>query len=129
MAYPGITNGLQTDPVRAVSVVKEKHLSLLYWNAVALGLAISVSKDDAAAIDRYVDTIRRAGRSSNLYFAEKTLGRSWATAALSASRSVTLAAVYASSSAVAPRAAAPLQSEVEAREELATDAALLAVAD
>jgi predicted anti-sigma-YlaC factor YlaD len=51
-AYPGIANELQTDPVRAVSVVKEKHLSLLYWNAVALGLAIAVSKDDAAMLAR-----------------------------------------------------------------------------
>ena len=52
VAYPGITETLQTDPGRAVSVVQEKHLSLLYWNAVALGLAISVSKDDAAMLAR-----------------------------------------------------------------------------
>jgi predicted anti-sigma-YlaC factor YlaD len=51
-AYPGITDGLRTDPVRAASVVRKKHLSLLYWNAVALGLAISVSKDDAAMLAR-----------------------------------------------------------------------------
>lgn len=50
--YPGVTQGLQTDPVRAVSVVRREHLSLLYWNAVALGLAISVSKDDAAMLAR-----------------------------------------------------------------------------
>jgi len=52
VAYPGITKGLQTDPVRAVSVVRKKHLSLLYWNAVALGLAISASKDDATMLAR-----------------------------------------------------------------------------
>jgi predicted anti-sigma-YlaC factor YlaD len=52
VAYPGITDKLQTDPVRAVSVVRKKHLSLLYWNAVALGLAISVSKGDAAMLAR-----------------------------------------------------------------------------
>ena len=54
VAYPGITDELQADPARAVSVVQEKHLSLLYWNAVALGLAISVSKDDAAMLARSV---------------------------------------------------------------------------
>jgi predicted anti-sigma-YlaC factor YlaD len=52
VAYPGITEELKTEPVRAVSVVRKKHLSLLYWNAVALGLAISVSKDDAAMLAR-----------------------------------------------------------------------------
>lgn len=52
VAYPGISEGLQTDPVHALSVVKRKHVSLLYWNAVALGLAISVSKDDAAMLAR-----------------------------------------------------------------------------
>jgi predicted anti-sigma-YlaC factor YlaD len=52
VAYPGITTKLETDPAGAVAEVREEHLSLLYWNAVALGLAISVSKDDAAMLAR-----------------------------------------------------------------------------
>jgi predicted anti-sigma-YlaC factor YlaD len=52
VVYAGITEGLQTDPVHAVSAVQKEHVSLLYWNAVALGLAISVSKDDAAMLAR-----------------------------------------------------------------------------
>jgi predicted anti-sigma-YlaC factor YlaD len=52
VAYPGIIDRLETDPVEAVAAVQAKDLSLLYWNAVALGLAISVSKDDAAMLAR-----------------------------------------------------------------------------
>ena len=52
VAYPGITDRLETDPVEAVAALQAKDLSLLYWNAVALGLAISVSKDDAAMLAR-----------------------------------------------------------------------------
>jgi predicted anti-sigma-YlaC factor YlaD len=52
VAYPGITDRLEIDPAEAVTAVQAKDVSLLYWNAVALGLAISVSKDDAAMLAR-----------------------------------------------------------------------------
>jgi len=52
VAYPGITDRLEIDPAEAVTAVQAKDLSLIYWNAVALGLAISVSKDDAAMLAR-----------------------------------------------------------------------------
>jgi len=52
VAYPGIGERLTTDPEGAVAVVRDRHVSLLYWNAVALGLAISQSKDDAAMLAR-----------------------------------------------------------------------------
>jgi predicted anti-sigma-YlaC factor YlaD len=51
-AYPGVVDQLKTEPSAAISVVQEKDLSLLYWNAVALGLAISLSKEDAAMLAR-----------------------------------------------------------------------------
>jgi predicted anti-sigma-YlaC factor YlaD len=44
---------MQTDPKAAVSLIRKKTgVPLLYWNAVALGLAISVSKNDAAMLAR-----------------------------------------------------------------------------
>jgi predicted anti-sigma-YlaC factor YlaD len=52
VAYPGMTAQLANDPLQAAATVQHKDLPLLYWNAVALGLAISVSKDDAAMLAR-----------------------------------------------------------------------------
>jgi len=50
---PGITQQLVSDPKAAAArVLKARDLPLLYWNAVALGLAISVSKDDAELLAR-----------------------------------------------------------------------------
>jgi predicted anti-sigma-YlaC factor YlaD len=52
-SHPGITARLESDPAAAVAVVKKKKdVPMLYWNAVALGLAISVSKNDAAMLAR-----------------------------------------------------------------------------
>ena len=52
-AAPGIGQRMQTDPKAAVSLIRKKTgVPLLYWNAVALGLAISVSKNDAAMLAR-----------------------------------------------------------------------------
>lgn len=46
--YPGITARLESDPTAALRVVRKKEdVPLLYWNAAALGLAISVSRGDA----------------------------------------------------------------------------------
>jgi predicted anti-sigma-YlaC factor YlaD len=52
-AYPGITETMATDPRGALARVRrKKDVPLLYWNAAALGLAISVSKNDAAMLAR-----------------------------------------------------------------------------
>ena len=46
-SYKGITERLEKDPRAALSVIKKKDVPALYWNAAALGLGISVSKNDA----------------------------------------------------------------------------------
>ena len=51
-SYPGITERLERDPAEALSATKKKHVPLLYWNAAALGLAISVSRSDAEMLAR-----------------------------------------------------------------------------
>jgi predicted anti-sigma-YlaC factor YlaD len=45
--YPGFTEELATDPEAAAARVAPEDVPLLYWNAAALGLAISVSRGDA----------------------------------------------------------------------------------
>jgi predicted anti-sigma-YlaC factor YlaD len=52
VTYPGFSGRLTTDPKGAVAVTKAKDVERLYWCAAALGLAISVSKEDAAMIAR-----------------------------------------------------------------------------
>ncbi len=52
LAYPGLSAQLQQDPARAVARVGARDVALLYWNAAALGLAISVSRADAALLAR-----------------------------------------------------------------------------
>ena len=51
-SYQGITEQLETDPQGALSVVKKEDIPALYWTAAALGLAISVSKNDAEMLAR-----------------------------------------------------------------------------
>lgn len=56
-SYPGLATHLTADPAAAVSVVhnkkrKQQDLPFLYWTAASLGLAISVSKNDAAMLAR-----------------------------------------------------------------------------
>ncbi len=46
-SYQGITERIKRDPRAALSVIKKKDVPALYWNAAALGLGISVSKNDA----------------------------------------------------------------------------------
>ena len=46
-SYKGITERIEADPRAALSVIKKKDVPALYWNAAALGLGISVSKNDA----------------------------------------------------------------------------------
>jgi predicted anti-sigma-YlaC factor YlaD len=54
--YPGFQEQLFREPKKAVRRIgikkKERDLPLLYWSAAALGLAISVSRDDAALLAR-----------------------------------------------------------------------------
>ena len=50
--YPGVTERLERDPAGALSTTKKKDVPLLYWNAAALGLAISVSRHDAEMLAR-----------------------------------------------------------------------------
>jgi predicted anti-sigma-YlaC factor YlaD len=46
-SYEGIAERIKRDPRAALSVIKKKDVQALYWNAAALGLGISVSKNDA----------------------------------------------------------------------------------
>jgi len=46
-SHQGITERIKRDPRTALSVIKKKDVPALYWNAAALGLGISVSKNDA----------------------------------------------------------------------------------
>ena len=47
VSHPGLSQSLASDPATALRRVEAQDLPLLYWNAAALGLAISVSLDDA----------------------------------------------------------------------------------
>ena len=49
-AQPGFTNALRSDAKQAVARLKKRHVAQLYWTAAAWGAAISLSKDDPAAI-------------------------------------------------------------------------------
>lgn len=51
-SYEGITGELAVDPTAAAARVKSEDVPLLYWNAAALGLAISVSRGDAHMLVR-----------------------------------------------------------------------------
>ncbi len=55
-SYPGFEKELYLDPQNAVSRIgpkkPDRDLPFLYWSAAALGLAISVSRDDAAMLAR-----------------------------------------------------------------------------
>jgi predicted anti-sigma-YlaC factor YlaD len=55
-SYPGIEQKLLADPHGAVAAIgaknKGRDVPLLYWTSAALGLAISVSRDDAALLAR-----------------------------------------------------------------------------
>jgi hypothetical protein len=55
-SYPGFKDQLPFDPQKAVNRLntknRERDLPFLYWSTAALGLAISVSLDDAALLAR-----------------------------------------------------------------------------
>lgn len=51
--YPGIRQALEKDPAKAAGAVRDpRHVPLLYWNAAALGLAISAARGDAEMLAR-----------------------------------------------------------------------------
>lgn len=52
LAYPGLSQRLEQDPARALARVQRRDVPLLYWNAAALGLAISAARSDAALLAR-----------------------------------------------------------------------------
>jgi predicted anti-sigma-YlaC factor YlaD len=53
VGYPGIGQRLETDPkAAAAGFRKRSEVPILYWSAASLGLAISVSKNDAAMLAR-----------------------------------------------------------------------------
>jgi len=53
VAHPGFNQKVTADPKGASALVRKKsEVPLLYWNAVALGLAISVSKNEASMLAR-----------------------------------------------------------------------------
>jgi predicted anti-sigma-YlaC factor YlaD len=62
-AHPGIAATLARDPDAAVAIARRRDVPLLYWNAAALGLAISVSRSDAEMLSRLPEVealLRRA---------------------------------------------------------------------
>ncbi|MEX2301715.1 MAG: TRAP transporter TatT component family protein [Bryobacterales bacterium] len=57
LSYPGFRQQIFSDPAGAVQQIvneraKQKHIELLYWSAASLGLAISISRNDAAMLAR-----------------------------------------------------------------------------
>lgn len=47
LSYPGVAQKLETGSSAALAATRRKDVPLLYWNAAALGLAISSSRHDA----------------------------------------------------------------------------------
>ncbi len=68
--YPGFEAQLKTDPVAAVALLKpgkaKRDVPFLYWTAAALGLGISVSKDDAAMLSRIPEVEAMLNRAIEL---------------------------------------------------------------
>lgn len=63
LAYPGLSARLEQDPASAVMRVRRHDVPLLYWNAAALGLAISVSRSDAGLLARLPEVEALIGRA------------------------------------------------------------------
>lgn len=64
--YKGIGERLWAEPSAAASIVRKKDVPLLYWNAAALGLAISVSKSDASMLARLPEVEAAVDRALEL---------------------------------------------------------------
>jgi len=65
-SYPGITERMQGEPPAVAAIGKKKDVPLLYWTAASLGLAISVSKDDAAMLARLPEVEALLGQAMKL---------------------------------------------------------------
>ena len=66
-AYQGLTARLASDPRSAVALMRKKEeVANLYWTAVALGLAISVSKNDTGMLARVPEVEALIGRALEL---------------------------------------------------------------
>jgi predicted anti-sigma-YlaC factor YlaD len=66
-AAPGISGTMTADPKASVARFRKKtDAPLLYWNAAALGLAISASKSDAASLARLPEVEALIGRAIEL---------------------------------------------------------------
>ena len=64
---PGFSQALTADPKAALASIRKKSdVPLLYWNAVALGLAISVSKNDASMLARLPEVEAMVDRALEL---------------------------------------------------------------
>lgn len=68
--YPGFEIQLKSDPAAAVALLNpnkaKRDVPFLYWTAAALGLAISVSKDDAAMLSRIPEVEAMLNRAIEL---------------------------------------------------------------
>jgi predicted anti-sigma-YlaC factor YlaD len=51
-SYPSFSTRLREEPTAAVAAVRREHVPLLYWTAASLGLAVSLSVEDAAMLGR-----------------------------------------------------------------------------
>jgi len=66
-SYPGIRDSLFTQPVTAAARIRRKEdVPLAYWTAAALGLAISVSRNDASLLARLPEVEALVGRAIEL---------------------------------------------------------------
>ncbi len=64
--YRGVTERLFREPKTALATTKKKDVPLLYWSAASLGLAISVSRGDAAMLARLPEVDALIGRAIEL---------------------------------------------------------------
>lgn len=66
LEYPGIGRRLESEPAVAVAAVRRKDVPLLYWNAAALGLAISAARSDTELLARLPEVEALIGRALEL---------------------------------------------------------------
>ncbi|HEY5569605.1 MAG TPA: TRAP transporter TatT component family protein [Gammaproteobacteria bacterium] len=65
--YPGLTDELAGDPAEAVAAVgRDRDVAMLYWNAAALGLAISASRNEPALLARLPEVEAMLNRALTL---------------------------------------------------------------
>lgn len=65
--YPGLADELAGDPAQAIAAVgRDRDVATLYWNAAALGLAISVSRNEPALLARLPEVEAMLNRALTL---------------------------------------------------------------